>query len=96
MHVNFIYTYQTSSGCGESYGCFISPTDCTGDACTYIIKWTDKNDTTDFEVAVKGAANGYSAIGKNKTKKLFCVSLHFFNLFALIIGFSSDTTMVLI
>ncbi|KAK3603380.1 hypothetical protein CHS0354_025992 [Potamilus streckersoni] len=49
--------------CGRTKGC--SP-DCRNDICTYLVTWTDKNDTVEFELSSSisvGTEDKYMAIG---------------------------------
>ena len=46
----FSYLFKTTKVCRLNSGCCMHPKDCVDERCLYIYKWTEKKDSTDFEI----------------------------------------------
>ena len=49
------------TGCGKTKGCYRDPPGCSGDSCTVLVTWKDKNDVVSFELT--GDTDGWVAVG---------------------------------
>ena len=41
---------KSTSDCGKTKGCYLNPQGCVDSNCSFVYKWSDNNDKTDFEI----------------------------------------------
>ena len=70
-------TIKSTSDCGQTKGCFLHPEGCVDSDCSFIYKWADQKDSTDFEITALlrdrvSVDSAWIAIGFGYNRKMVC------------------------